>query len=121
MNFLKLNYDSTCAYLDNRNIYYADAKKYLLDLLVFCREIESYVYYYKRQIKSYNNTAHTILKNEIDLMLHQISTIQKCGIITTIVSSFIGLAYEGISCFLHNKRNKALHKVVKAMDRESTV
>ena len=77
--------------------------------------------HYKRQIKSYNNTAHNILKNEIDLMLPQISRKQKCGIITTIVSSFIGLAYEGISNFLHDKRNKALHKAVKAMDSKSRV
>ena len=55
--------------------------------------------YYKRQIKSYNNTAHNILKNVIDLILPQIHR-KKLGIITTIVSSFIGLAYEGISISL---------------------
>ena len=32
------------------------------------------------------------------------------------VSSFIGLAYEGIFSFLQNKRNKALHKAITAMD-----
>ena len=77
--------------------------------------------YYKRQIKSYNNTAHNILNNEIDLILAQILRKQKYSIIITIGSSFIGLAYEGISSFLHNKRNKALHKAVKAMDSETTI
>ena len=72
LNFSKLNYENTCAYLDDRNICNADTKKYLLDLLAFCKEIEPYVFYYKRQIKSYNNTAHNILKNEIDLILPQI-------------------------------------------------
>ena len=43
--------------------------------------------------------AHTILENEIKPLLPQISK-QKCGIITTLVSGFIGLAYEGISSFL---------------------
>ena len=62
LDFSKLNYDNTCAYLDDRNIHDADTKKYLLDLLVFCKKIEPYVTYYKRQIKSYNNTAHNILK-----------------------------------------------------------
>ena len=81
----------------------ADTKKYLLDLLAFYKKIELYVSYYKRQIKSYNNTAHNILKNEIDLILHQIHRKQKCRIITTIVSSFIGLAFEGISRFQHYK------------------
>ena len=32
-----------------------------------------------------------------------------------IISDFIGLAFEGISSFLHHKRHKALHKAVKAM------
>ena len=116
----RLNYDDTCAHLDDMNIHNAETKKYLLDLLVFCKNIEPYVTYYKRQIKSYN-TAHSILKNEIDLVLPQIPGKQKYGIITTIVSSFIGLAYEGISSFLHNRRNKALHKAVKAMDSKTTI
>ena len=47
--------------------------------------------------------AHNILENEINLILHQISRKQKYGNITTLVSSFIGLAYEGISSFLHHK------------------
>ena len=95
--------------------------KYLFDLLAFCKKIEPYVSYYKRQIKSYNNTAHIILKNEINLILPQIPRIQKHGIITTIVSSFIGLAYEGISSFLHNRRNKALQKAVKTMDSKTAI
>ena len=71
------NYDSTCTYLDDRNIHDADTKKYLLDLLVLYKRIEPYVTYYKRQIKSYNNTAHNILKNEIDLILPQTPRKQK--------------------------------------------
>ena len=41
--------------------------------------------------------------------------------ITALVSGFIGLAYEGISSFLHNRRHKALHKAVKAMDNKTTI
>ena len=103
LNFLKLNYDNTCAYLHDRNVCDADTKKYLLDLFGFCKKIDPYMSYFKRQIKSYNNTAHNILRNEIDLILPQIARKQKCGIITTIVSSFIGLAYKGICSFLHHK------------------
>ena len=65
--------------------------------------------------------AHNILKNEIDLILPQVLRKQKCGIITTLVSSFIGLAYEGISSFPHHKQKKALHKGVKAMDIKTTI
>ena len=61
---------------------------------------------------------HSILEKEINLLLPQIPRIQKCGIITTLVSSFIGLTYEGISSFLYNRQNKALHKVVNAIDNK---
>ena len=43
-----------------------------------------------------------ILENEIYLLRLQIPRIQRYGIITTLMSSFIGLAYEGISSFLHH-------------------
>ena len=39
-----------------------NTKKYILDLLEHYRKIKPYVDYYKQQIKSYNNTAHHILK-----------------------------------------------------------
>ena len=75
----------------------------------FCKKTELYVTYYRRQIKSYNDTLHNNLKKEIDLILPLIPAEQKCGIITTLVSSFIGLIYEGISSFLNilGKRHKA--------------
>ena len=70
---------------------------------MFCKKIKPFVIYYKRLINSYNNTVHKILEKEIKLLLPQVQSRQKHGIITTLVSSFIGLAYEGISRFLHHK------------------
>ena len=102
LNFSKLNCDNTC-YLDNKNIHNTETKKQMLDLMTFCKKIGPFVIYYKRLTESYNNTAHNILKNQIYLILPQVPRKQKCGIITTLVSSFIGLAYEGISSFLHHK------------------
>ena len=61
---------------------------------------------------------HNILENETNLLLPQIPRKQKCGII---ISSFIGLAYEGISSFLHHRQNKALHKTVNAMDSKANI
>ena len=103
LDFSQLNYDNTCAYLDNKNMCDMDSKKHMLDLMTFCKKIEPFILYYKRLINSYDNTAHNILENEINLILPQIPRKQKCGIITMLVSSFIGLAYEGISSFLHHK------------------
>ena len=37
------------------------------------------------------------------------------------VSSFIGLVYEGTSSFLHNKRQMALHKVVRALESKPEI
>ena len=98
-----------------------ESKKHVLDFMTFCKRIEPFVLYCKRLIKSYNNTAHNILGNEINLILPQIPRKQKCVIITTLVSSFIGLAYEGISSFLPHKQNKALHKAVRAMDSKTII
>ena len=112
LKFSKLNHDNTCTYLDNRNTQTTETRKHMLDLMTFCKKIEPFVIYYKRLIKSYNHTVHNILENDINLILPQVPRKQKCGIITTLVSSFIGLAYEGISNFLHHKCNKALHKAV---------
>ena len=107
LKFSDINYDNTCAYLDNRNAQNIETQKYILDLKTFCRKIEPLVTYYKRLIKSYNNTEHNILEKEINLLLPQMPRVQKHGIITMLVSSFIGLAYEGISNFLQNKKEQS--------------
>ena len=43
---------------------------------------------------------------------------QKCGLVSTLVSGFIGLAYEGISSFLQRKCEDALQKAMIAMNNE---
>ena len=97
LKFSKLNYVNTCAYLDNKNTHNTEKGKHMLDLMTFCKKIKPFVMYYRRLIKSYNHTAHNILENEINLILPQAPKKQKCGIITTLVSSFKGLTYEGTS------------------------
>ena len=77
LNFSQLNYDFTCAYLDNKNVCDTDSKKHMLDLMTFCKKIEPFVLYYKRLIKSYNNTDHNILEKEVNLILPQIFRKQK--------------------------------------------
>ena len=39
----------------------------------------------------------------------------------SVASSVIGLAFEGISSFLHHKRHKALHKAVAVMDKKTNI
>ena len=43
---------------------------------------------------------------------------EKRSIIASLITSFISLAYEGISSYLHNKREKALHKAFMAMENK---
>ena len=97
-----------CTYLHNKHTHGANTKKHVLDPMTLCKKIEPFVVYYKGLIKSYNHMTHDILENEINLILPKVSRKQKHGIITTLVCSFIGSAYEGISSFLHHERNKSL-------------
>ena len=99
IKFSKLNFDHTCAYMKEEYAPNTDSRKYLTELRTYCNKIKPLVSYYSKLINSYNKTAHSILQNEIRLLLPQVSR-QKCGIITTLVSSFIGLAYEWVSSFL---------------------
>ena len=76
----------------------------------------------------YNQTAYDTLINDIDKILPKFPTDkrQKCGAILASISGsvdskVIGLAYEGISSFLHHKRHKALHKVVAIMNKQTDV
>ena len=85
---------------------------------MYCNKIKPFVSYYSKLISSYNTTVHSILVKEIQLLLPQISK-EKCGLITTLVSGFIGLAYEGISSFLQKKHNDALQKAMIAMNSET--
>ena len=72
---------------------------------------------YKMQITAHNLIAHKVLKNEVDLILPKFQTQRrnKRAIFGAIISGFSGLAFKGISSFLHDKRHKALQKAVKMM------
>ena len=113
-----IRYDKECNYLhdlddqDNDQI-----KENIKDLLLYCAKLRPYMTFYKMQTKAHNNTTHHILKNEVDLILPKFPKGQKNkrGIFSTIITGFIGLAFEEISSFCTTKRHKALHKSVKAM------
>ena len=57
------------------------------------------------------------MKNEVDLILPKFQTQRrdKRAIIGAIISGFLGLAFKGISSFLHHKIHGALQKAVKMM------
>ena len=88
------------------------------DIKCYCVKIAPHIDYYRKQIAYYNQTATDILTNELALILPTFlrQNRQKRGIITSLTLGFIGLAYEGISSFLHHKRQKALYKAVHAIE-----
>ena len=114
IKFSKLNFDHTCAYMNK------DSRKYLTELKTYHNKIKPFVSHYNNLIKSYNTTVYNILENEIKPFLPQISR-QKCGIITTLVSGFIGLAHEGISSLLQQRCENALQKAVHAMSNQADI
>ena len=68
------------------------------------------------------------LANDIGKILPKFPTDQrqKCGailasILGSVASKVIGLAYEGISSFLHHKRHKALHKAAAVMNKRTDI
>ena len=92
LKFSKLNFDDTCVYVENKFAQNTESK-YMLELKAFCNKGKPFATY----------SAYNILENEIKLLLSQLKRKQKCGIITTLVSSFLGLAYKGIFSFLQHK------------------
>ena len=120
IKFSKLNYDNTCTYMKKEFTPNTDSRKYLTELRTYCNKIKPFVSYYNKLMHSYNRTANNILQNEIRLSLPQVAR-QKHGIIITLVSSFIGLAYEGILSFLQQKCENALHKAVNAMNNQANM
>ena len=118
IKFSNLNFDESCTYMNKKYAPHMDSSKYLSELQAYCNKIKPFVSYYSKLIASYNTTVHNILVNKIRPLLPKISK-QKHGLITTLVSGFIGLAYEGISSFIQKKCNDALEKAMIAMNSEA--
>ena len=111
-------YDAECTHLDDPKP--GQIFGILKDIKCYCIKIVPQIEYYRKQIAYYNQIAADILTNELALILPTFPTQnrEKRGIITSLITGFIGLAYEGISSFLHHKRQKALHKAVNAIDNK---
>ena len=81
--------------------------------------------YTRDKYRYYNKTAYDTLANDIGKILPKFPADkrQKCGaILTTILGSVtskvIGLAYEGISSFLHHKRHEAFTQSCSCDEQE---
>ena len=120
LKFTTFSFDLMCNHLN------ISKKSYLLRYIRHCRRITPYVKFYKQQIDYYNWTAYNILQNEIRLILSPFNKNNRkkrflTTILGTIASTVIGLAFEGISSFLHHKRHKGLQKAVNIINSESEI
>ena len=97
-----------------------NSKEYISNLIIYCKDIVPFIHFHKEQISSYNHTVYNILMNEISLILQNFpkDRKEKRGISTSLMTGLIDLAYEGISSYLHNKRQNALHKTFIAMENK---
>ena len=123
LRLITFKFDFECSYLVSNS---SDSNSYYAKLLKYCIKIVLYMQLYQKQIQYYNHMAYDTLTNDIQKILPNFPTDHRhkrgailASILGCIVSSIIGLAYEGISSFLHHKRHKALHKAVAVMDKKT--
>ena len=117
LKLVTFKFDLTCKHLNN-------CKSYIHWYLKHCQKIAPYVRFYQKQIEYYNKTAYAILEREIGLILPTYGKRSKRFIGTllgSLASGVIGLAFEGISSFLHHKRHKALTKAVTVMREKANL
>ena len=79
-----------------------------------------------KQVQYYNQTAYNILQNEINLILPTLNEPNRkkrflSAVLGTVASKIIGLAFEGISSFLHHERHKALNKAIKQINERQDI
>ena len=117
LKFSNLNFDHSCAYMKKKYMPNTDSRKYLAEIKTYCNKIKPFDSHYSKLIKSYNDTVCNILTNEIRPLLLHVSK-PKHGLVSTLVSGFIGLAYEGISSFLQRKCEDTLQKAMIAMNND---
>ena len=102
IRILHLTFDDSCSYMNKEYAPNMDSNRYLKELKMYCNKLKPFISYYSKLIKSYNSTVYDLLENKIKPLLPKRPR-QKWGLVTTLVSGFIGLAYEGISSFLQRK------------------
>ena len=107
LQFDDIPYDEGCTHLDDLKP--GPILGIIRDIKCYCVKIAQHIDYYRKQIAYYNQTATDILKNELALILPTFPTQnrQKRGIITSLITGFTGLAYEGFSSFSTPQKTKS--------------
>ena len=75
-----------------------------------------FIVFYDKQIDPYNHTAHEILMKDISVILPNFPKDRKDKYNLIISNKLYWFGILSISIYLHNKRQKALHKAFMAME-----
>ena len=123
LKFSPVDFYSECSYLNIDLKKHRYPTQYLHNIKNICMKNVPFVDFYKKQIDYYNKMVHDILMKEIPLMLPNFpkNRKEKRGKITSLVTSFIRLVYEGISSYLDSKRQTALQKAFVAMENQVNI
>ena len=102
--------DKGCSHLDEAKTKGGYNTGMVDEIKQYCTKIAPHIDYYRKQIAYYNQTTSDILTNETASILPTLTKQDrhKRGIITSLITCFIGLAYEGISsffCIIEGKRH----------------
>ena len=107
---LTFTFDFACRHL-------MSDKTFMQKYLKHCQRIVPYVRLYQNRYNIIITQLINILQNEINLILPTFTESNRkkrflSAVLRTVASKIVGLAFEGISSFLHHKRPKALNKVL---------
>ena len=116
LKFLPIDFNEKCDYFNadlSTNHY---CKEYITN-----EKTIPFKDFYTKHIFSYNHMLHKIL-NKISLILPNFPKArQEKRSIIALLTGFIGLVYEDISSYLHNIRQKGLHKAFVAMENKVNI
>ena len=100
-------------------------RTFMQKYLKHCQRIVPYIRLYQKQVQYYSQTTYNILQNEIKLFAHLNEPNRKkrflSAVLGTVASKIKGLAFEGISSFLHHKRHKALNEAIKQIKERQNI
>ena len=87
------------------------------------------MYLYKHLVEYYEKMVYNVLEKDIGMILPKVGNTEnivqsKCPkrqIISTLISGYIGLAFEGILSYLEHKQQKELQQTMHTMNKRINI
>ena len=134
LNLTMFQFDYNCSYIANmeriRIGFNFKVMNTMLNILgTYCKNLIPYMYLYKHQVEYYERMVYNILEKDIGMILPKFGKTEsdmqskrpKRQIISTLISGFIGLAFEGLSSYLQHRWQRALQKAMNTMNKRNNI